>query len=304
VTSSQAAGDRFRLPGTLSKPTWLRTRIPAAGAATGVSFLVHALGLHTVCEQACCPNRGECWAHGTATFLILGDTCTRDCAFCAVKSGRPAGPPDPDEPRRVAEAVATMHLTHAVVTSVSRDDLRDGGAASFAGCLREIRLRAPACRVEVLIPDLRGDERSLTEVIEARPDVLNHNVETVPRLYSTVRPQASFERSLDVLKRSHTAGLVTKSGLMVGLGEDSQEIQDTLAGLRAAGVDMLTLGQYLRPSRAHLPVSRYYAPDEFAELGEHARRLGFRHVASGPLVRSSYHAEEQHSSFRAVTGKP
>jgi lipoic acid synthetase len=294
VTPSHTA-DEPRPPGQAPKPPWLRARVPGAGVAASVSRLVRDMGLNTVCEEAHCPNRGECWAHGTATFLILGDVCTRACAFCAVKSGRPAGPPDPDEPRRVAEAIAGMRLAHAVLTSVSRDDLPDGGAASFAACVREIRLRAPGCRVEVLIPDFRGDERALAGVIEARPDVLNHNVETVPRLYGSVRPQAHFERSLEVLRRSHAAGLLAKSGLMLGLGEESQEIHATLVRLRAAGVDMLTIGQYLRPSQAHLPVRRYYTPEEFDGLGEQARRLGFRQVASGPLVRSSYHAREQHS---------
>jgi lipoyl synthase len=292
VTSSHA-GDE---PRHASKPPWLRARIPGTGAAPAVARVVRDLGLHTVCEEAHCPNRGECWAHGTATFLILGDVCTRACGFCAVKSGKPSAAPDPDEPRRVAGAIAGMRLAHAVLTSVSRDDLPDGGAAAFAACVREIRLRVPACRVEVLIPDFRGDEQALAQVVAARPDVLNHNVETVPRLYGRVRPQARFERSLDVLARAHAAGLVAKSGLMVGLGEDSQEVLATLASLRAAGVEMLTIGQYLRPSKAHLPVDRYYTPEEFDALGQQARRLGIRRVSSGPLVRSSYHAQEQHSS--------
>jgi lipoyl synthase len=295
VTSSHA-DDEPSSKGHTSKPPWLRARIPGAGAAGGVSRLVRGLSLHTVCEEAHCPNRGECWTSGTATFLILGDVCTRDCAFCAVKSGKP-GRPDPDEARRVAEAVSGMRLTYAVVTSVSRDDLPDGGAGAFAVCVREVRQQAPACRVEVLIPDFRGDERALATVVEARPDVLNHNVETVPRLYPSVRPQAGFERSLDVLRRAHGAGLLTKSGLMVGLGEDSSEIQAVLVRLREAGVEMLTIGQYLRPSQAHAPIDRYYTPAEFDDLGQQARRLGFRQVASGPLVRSSYRADEQRSSL-------
>jgi len=299
VTPSHA-GDEPR--GGTSKPPWLRVRIPAAGAALGVSRLMRGFGLHTVCEEAHCPNRGECWAHGTATFLILGDVCTRACAFCAVTSGKPSAPPDPDEPRRVAEAVSSLQLAHAVLTSVSRDDLPDGGAASFAACVREIRVRVPTCQVEVLIPDFRGDEQALARVVESRPDVLNHNVETVPRLYGRIRPHARFERSLEVLSRAHAAGLLAKSGLMVGLGEDAPEVHATLVSLRAAGVEMLTIGQYLRPSQAHVPVQRYYTPAEFDDLGQRARRLGFRHVASGPLVRSSYHAQEQHSSLRVSVG--
>ena len=294
MTSSPAACEP-EPSGNAPKPPWLRARIPGAGAYESVSRLVRGLGLHTVCEEAHCPNRGECWAHGTATFLILGDICTRACSFCAVRTGKVGRPPDADEPRRVAEAIVAMQLAYAVLTSVSRDDLPDGGAASFAACVRTIHLRAPGCGVEVLIPDFRGDEHALAAVLDARPDVLNHNVETVPRLYGSVRPQARFERSLDVLRRSHAAGLLTKSGLMLGLGEGAEEIESTLVGLREAGVDMLTIGQYLRPSQAHLPVRRYYKPEEFDDLGEQARRLGFRHVESGPLVRSSYRATSQRS---------
>ncbi len=251
------------------------------------------LELHTVCEEAHCPNVGDCWNRGTATFMILGDVCTRACGFCAVKTGLPARPPDADEPRRVADAVARMGLRHAVVTSVDRDDQRDGGAGIFAACIREIRSRIPGCAVEVLIPDFKGDWSALQVVIDARPDILNHNTETVPRLYRTVRPGARFSRSLELLARSKQAGLPTKSGIMVGLGEDWDEVLDTIRAIRGAGTDILTVGQYLRPSPQHVPLLRYYTPDEFARLKEFGLSLGYGHVESGPLVRSSYHADEQ-----------
>jgi lipoyl synthase len=249
--------------------------------------------LHTVCEEARCPNVGECWNRGTATFMILGDVCTRACGFCAVKTGLPARPPDPEEPGRVAEAVSLMGLRHAVITSVDRDDRPDGGASSFAAVIRQIRARVPGCAVEVLVPDFKGDWDALRIVVEARPDILNHNTETVPRLYRTVRPGARFDRSLELLRRSGEAGLLTKSGIMVGLGEDGDEVLDTIRAIRAQGTDILTVGQYLRPSSHHLPVERYYSPDEFARIRGFARDLGYRHVESGPLVRSSYHAEDQ-----------
>jgi lipoic acid synthetase len=248
--------------------------------------------LHTVCEEARCPNLGECWNRGTATFMILGDVCTRACGFCAVKTGLPRLPPDPDEPRRVADAVASMALRHAVITSVNRDDQPDGGAAVFAAVIREIRARVPGCAVEVLIPDFKGDRAALEAVLEARPDVLNHNTETVPRLYRMVRPGARFQRSLELLRRSREAGLLTKSGIMVGLGEEWDEVLETIRAIREPGTDVLTVGQYLRPSLQHLPLVRYYTPDEFRALGDFARSLGYAHVESGPLVRSSYHAEE------------
>jgi lipoyl synthase len=250
------------------------------------------LRLNTVCEEARCPNVGECWNRGTATFMILGDVCTRACGFCAVKTGLPGLPPDPEEPRRVADAVARMGLRHAVITSVNRDDQRDGGARIFAATIREIRARIPGCAVEVLIPDFKGDWPSLQTVMDARPDVLNHNTETVPRLYRTVRPGASFRRSLELLRRSKEAGLLTKSGIMVGLGEEWDEVLETLQAIRGSGTDILTVGQYLRPSPDHLTLVRYYTPDEFAQIREHALGLGYAHVESGPLVRSSYHAEE------------
>jgi lipoic acid synthetase len=252
---------------------------------------MRGLGLHTVCEEAHCPNLGECWSRGTATFMILGDVCTRACGFCAVKTGLPGQPPDGDEPRRVADAVARMEVRHAVVTSVNRDDQPDGGASIFAAAIREIRARVPGCTVEVLIPDFKGRGDALQVVLDARPDVLNHNVETVPRLYREVRPGASFPRSLELLKRSKDAGLLTKSGIMVGLGEERAEVEDTVRAIRVPGTDILTVGQYLRPSPQHLPVLRYYSPEEFEALRALALGLGFAHVESGPLVRSSYHAE-------------
>jgi lipoic acid synthetase len=253
---------------------------------------MRGLELHTVCEEAHCPNLGECWNRGTATFMILGDVCTRACGFCAVRTGLPGRPPDSEEPRRVADAAARMGLRHAVVTSVNRDDQPDGGAGIFAACIREIRARVPGCAVEVLIPDFKGDGDSLQTVLEARPDVLNHNVETVPRLYRLARSGASFPRSLAILKRSKEAGLLTKSGVMVGLGEERAEVEEAIRAIRTSGTDILTVGQYLRPSPRHLPVLRYYSPEEFETLRAFALGLGFAHVESGPLVRSSYHAEQ------------
>jgi lipoyl synthase len=254
--------------------------------------LMRDLALHTVCEEARCPNIGECWNRGTATFMILGDVCTRACGFCAVKTGLPRLPPDPEEPRRVADAVARMGLRHAVITSVNRDDQRDGGASAFAACIREIRGRMPGCAVEVLIPDFKGNWDALATVFAARPDVLNHNTETVPRLYRRVRPGARFERSLELLRRSHETGLLTKSGIMVGLGEEWHEIEGTVRAIRGSGTDVLTVGQYLRPSKDHLPLQRYYTPAEFERIKSFALSLGYGHVESGPLVRSSYHADE------------
>jgi lipoic acid synthetase len=252
---------------------------------------VRGLDLHTVCEEAHCPNLGECWSRGTATFMILGEVCTRACGFCAVRTGLPERPPDPDEPRRVADAVARMGLRHAVVTSVNRDDQPDGGAGIFAATIREIRAQVPGCAVEVLVPDFKGRWDALSIVWDARPDVLNHNVETVPRLYREARAGASFPRSLELLKRSKDAGLLTKSGVMLGLGEERPEVEETIRAIRASGTDILTLGQYLRPSPRHLPVRRYYSPEDFDALRVFAVALGFAHVESGPLVRSSYHAE-------------
>jgi lipoic acid synthetase len=253
---------------------------------------MRGLELHTVCEEAHCPNLGECWARGTATFMILGDVCTRACGFCAVKTGLPGAPPDLGEPARVADAVERMGVRHAVITSVNRDDQPDGGAGIFAATIRAIRERVPECAVEVLIPDFKGDAAALQTVIDAKPEVLNHNVETVPRLYRQARSGASFERSLELLGRSKQAGMLTKSGIMVGLGEEWEEVEETIRAIRSAGTDILTVGQYLSPSARHLSIVRYYTPEEFDRLRDFALGLGYEHVESGPLVRSSYHAEE------------
>lgn len=273
------------------RPAWIRARAPQGLEYERLKGLMRGLELHTVCEEAHCPNLGECWSRGTATFMILGEVCTRACGFCAVKTGLPEAPPDADEPRRVGEAVARMGLRHAVVTSVNRDDQPDGGAAIFAATIAAIRARVPGCAVEVLIPDFKGRWDALQIVLDARPDVLNHNVETVPRLYRTARAGASFKRSLELLRRSQERGLLTKSGIMLGLGEERPEVEETIREIRAAGTDVLTIGQYLRPSPQHLPVLRYYTPREFDELRAFALGLGYAHVESGPLVRSSYHAE-------------
>ncbi len=276
----------------LPRPEWIKARAPMGERYERLRGLMRALDLHTVCEEARCPNVGECWNRGTATFMILGDVCTRACGFCAVKTGLPGLPPDPEEPRRVADAVARLGLRHAVITSVNRDDQKDGGASIFAAVVREIRARVPGCAVELLIPDLKGDWEALGVVLASRPDVLNHNTETVPRLYRHVRPGASFPRSLELLRRSRDAGLLTKSGIMVGLGEEWDEVRETIRAIRSAGTDVLTVGQYLRPSPSHLPIVRYWAPEEFGRLRTFALGLGYAHVESGPLVRSSYHAEE------------
>jgi lipoic acid synthetase len=277
----------------LARPPWIKARAPMGANFDRLQRTMRELGLHTVCEEARCPNVGECWNRGTATFMILGDVCTRACGFCAVKTGLPSRPPDPEEPRRVADAVNRLGLRHAVITSVNRDDQKDGGAGIFAAVIREIRARVPGCAVEVLIPDFKGDAQALATVIEARPDILNHNTETVPRLYRQVRPGARFERSLELLRRAKAAGLLTKSGIMVGLGEEWAEVQEAIRAIRAAGADILTVGQYLRPSPQHLPLLRYYTPQEFDDIRDFALALGYAHVESGPLVRSSYHAEEQ-----------
>jgi len=277
----------------LPRPAWIRARAPQGPGYERLSGLLRGLRLNTVCEEAHCPNLGECWNAGTATFMILGEVCTRACGFCAVRTGLPGEPPDPDEPLRVAEAVARMGLRHAVITSVNRDDRADGGAASFVAVVQEIRSRLPGCAVELLIPDLKGNWAALQTILDARPDILNHNTETVPRLYRQVRPGASFPRSLELLRRSKRSGLLTKSGIMVGLGEDWSEIEETIRAIREAGTDVLTVGQYLRPSARHLAVERYYSPEEFSRIRAFALGLGYAHVESGPLVRSSYHAAEQ-----------
>ena len=279
------------------KPEWLKARAPVGENYHGLKRLARSLGLNTVCESAQCPNIGECWHHKTATFMMLGNLCTRRCGFCAVPKGRPE-PIDFDEPRRVAEAVAVLGLEHAVITSVNRDDDLVGGARAFAMVIEEIRRQAPRCRVEVLIPDFQGNREAIQIVVEARPEVLNHNTESVPRLYRAVRSGARYERTLKLLryaKELNPAG-VTKSGVMVGLGEETPELLDVFRDLAGVHCDILTIGQYLRPSRDHLPMARLYTPREFAELKAEALRMGFRHVESGPLVRSSYHAHEQASS--------
>jgi lipoic acid synthetase len=266
--------------------------------------MIRSENLHTVCQEAACPNVGECWERGTATFMILGDTCTRRCGFCNVKTGKPSWH-DPLEPARVARSIASMGLRHAVITSVDRDDLPDKGAGAFAAVIRQVRRQAPGCRVEVLTPDFQGQEMPLARVIAERPDVFNHNVEVVPRLYPIARRGSRFERSCRVLataKQLGGADVVTKSGLMVGLGETRDEILDAFAVLRQAGVQVLTVGQYLRPSAQHLPVVRYWHPEEFAYLEQAAYELGFEHVAAGPLVRSSYHADEHVPQARRAAG--
>ncbi|MBP9211844.1 MAG: lipoyl synthase [Bacteroidetes bacterium] len=275
----------------IRKPEWLKARVPGGENYSRLKTMIEDRKLHTVCEEARCPNMGECWNSGTATFMILGDTCTRSCGFCNVKTGK-MHVVDEDEPRRVGEAVALMNLRHAVITSVNRDELFDGGAHIFANTIQEIRQRLPHCRVEVLIPDFMGSEEALNIVLNAQPDVLNHNIETVPRLYRTVRPQAHYHRTLELLERAKQRGFTTKTGLMVGLGERPEEVIDVMADLRAVECDIFTIGQYLQPTKAHLPVDRYVHPDEFAMFREKGMAMGFKHVQSSPLTRSSYHAEK------------
>ena len=280
------------------KPEWLKARAPGGENYHELKRLARSLDLHTVCESAHCPNIGECWHHKTATFMMLGNLCTRRCGFCAVPKGRPE-PIDFDEPRRVAEAVARLGLRHAVITSVNRDDDLVGGARAFALVIAEIRRRASGCRVEVLVPDFQGNEEAVRVVVAARPEVLNHNTETVPRLYRVVRSGARYRRSLELLRLAKAVNPegVTKSGVMVGLGEQTDELLEVFGDLASVGCDILTIGQYLRPSRDHLPMTRIYTPGEFQELKREALKMGFRHVESGPLVRSSYHAHEQASSL-------
>lgn len=279
--------------GAQRRPEWLRAPAPVGENYSELKSLVGSLRLHTVCESAACPNIGECWNHRTATFMILGNVCTRRCGFCAVRKGAPLAV-DYDEPRRVAEAAEALDLRYAVITSVNRDDRKDGGAELFALTIRAIRERLPGCRVEVLIPDFQGSHAAMDIVLEAAPDVLNHNTETVPRLYRQVRLGARYERSLDILAYSKQArpAIPTKSGMMLGLGENADEVLEVMRDLRAHNVEILTLGQYLRPSPKHLPVIRFVPPEEFAELRGEGYAMGFRHVESGPLVRSSYRAAE------------
>jgi lipoyl synthase len=283
-----------------SRPDWLKVRWPTGPSYTRLHELMRSKSLHTVCEEARCPNMGECWNRGTATFMILGDTCTRSCGFCAVKTGRPETL-DLDEPKRVAMAVQQMGLRHAVVTSVNRDELPDGGAGIFAETIRWIRRLSPGTTIEVLTPDFKGDRPALQTVMAAAPEIFNHNTETVPRLYRRVRPQADYQQSLRVLREAKEIDphARTKSGLMVGLGETPEELLQVFQDIADQGVDILTVGQYLQPTGQHLPIDRYWHPDEFAELKEAALAMGFHHVEAGPLVRSSYHAEEQATSGEA-----
>jgi lipoyl synthase len=287
----------------LPKPAWLKVRAPGSPNYLRLKSLMREHNLHTVCEEARCPNIGECWNHGTATFMILGDICTRACSYCAVAHGRPHEV-DRLEPERVATAIRDLGLSYVVITSVDRDDLGDGGASVFADTIRETRARRPECRIEVLIPDFQGDAASLRTVLDARPDVLNHNTETVPRLYRFARSGGRYSRTLELLERSrrYAPEIPTKTGLMVGLGEERDELLATFRDLREVGCAILTIGQYLRPTEAHAPMMRYYHPDEFRDLKLAALEMGFVHVESGPLVRSSYHAHETADAYAAARG--
>jgi len=283
------------------KPGWLKVKAPGGPTYLELKSLMRELGLHTVCEEARCPNIGECWEHKAATFMILGDVCTRNCTYCAVTHGTPK-PDDPEEPARLAEAVSRMGLEHVVITSVDRDDLPHGGAEAFAACVREIRARIPNTSVEVLIPDFKGSEAALRLVMDAEPDILNHNLETTERLYRLARPGGRYDRALELLARARrlAPGALTKSGIILGLGEEWDEIVRCLRDLRRSDVNIVTLGQYLRPSDAHLPIARYYTPDEFAELRAVGLAMGFAHVQSSPLTRSSYHAWAQVDQARSA----
>jgi len=291
---SSASGEPAR------KPSWLKVKAPGGPNYIALKQMMRDLKLHTVCEEAHCPNIGECWEHKAATFMILGDVCTRNCAYCAVAHGTPA-PLDAGEPQRLADAVAQMGLQHVVITSVDRDDLPNGGAEMFAESIQEIRRRLPATSIEVLIPDFKGNREALRIVVDAKPDILNHNLETIARLYRIARPGGRYARALELLNRAKDLNpeSLTKSGIICGLGEDWDELLVAMRDLRAARVDILTIGQYLRPSDEHLPIARWYTPDEFAELKRYGLALGFRHVESGPLVRSSYHAWEQVEAAKA-----
>ena len=290
----QILGAHRNAPLPERKPSWLKVRAPGGENYVRLRHLMRDLQLHTVCEEAHCPNVGECWEHGTATFMVLGDVCTRNCAYCAVAHGRPPKY-DTAEPARVAEAVAEMRLQHAVITSVDRDDLPDFGAFIFAETIRQIRARLPECSVEVLVPDFQGNEDAIRTVLEARPDIYNHNTETVPRLYKRCRPGGRYERVMEIFRfaKRTAPAIPTKTGLILGMGETVDEVHAVLRDLREVDVDIVTLGQYLRPSDKHHPLDRYYTPDEFRALRDAGMAMGFRHVESGPLVRSSYHAWEQ-----------
>jgi lipoic acid synthetase len=284
----------------LRKPSWLKVKAPGGPTYVALKHMMRDLKLHTVCEEAHCPNIGECWEHKAATFMILGDVCTRNCSYCAVAHGTPTAL-DVEEPVRLAEAVAQMGLRHVVITSVDRDDLPNGGAEIFAASIAEIRRRLPETSIEVLIPDFKGNAEALRIVVEAKPDILNHNLETIERLYRIARPGGRYPRALELLRRAKELDrdMLTKSGIICGLGEDWDELLGAMRDLRAQDVDILTLGQYLRPSDQHLPIARWYTPDEFAELKRFGLSLGYRHVESGPLVRSSYHAWEQVEAAKA-----
>src|SRR5690348_86161 len=287
-------------PGIGRKPSWLKMKMPGGEGYSKLKKLVDDQKLHTVCQSAKCPNMGECWSAGTATLMILGDVCTRSCGFCHIATGRPPTL-DLDEPRRVGEAVATMGLKHCVITSVNRDELPDGGAEIWAETIRQIRLQSPGTNIEVLIPDFCGDWDALQKVLDERPEILNHNIETVPRLYPRVRPQAKYHRSLKLLQIAKAQGLVSKTGAMLGLGETASEIDSVLDDLVAIGCEILTLGQYLQPTAQHLPVERWVHPDEFKSWKARGEAKGLRHVESGPLVRSSYHAEKQVAAHAGVS---
>ena len=278
-------------------PVWLKVKMPGGPNYSNLKKLMRQEGLHTVCEEARCPNIGECWERETATFMILGDTCTRACTYCAVKTGKPTGL-DLEEPMRLAQTVEKLQLKYAVITSVNRDDLADGGAFIFSQCITQIKKRTPRCKVEVLTPDFQGDIKALQSVIDSGPDTFNHNIETVRRVFPRIRAKGDYDLSLDVLANAKLINpeCVTKSGMMVGLGETFEEIIDTMKDLRRVNCDLMTIGQYLRPSLKHSPISKWYTPQEFEELKDEGENLGFKHIASGPLVRSSYHADEQHTA--------
>jgi lipoic acid synthetase len=283
-------------------PDWFKVRLATGPDYQDVRQIVDRLGLHTICEEARCPNRWECWNHRTATVLILGDICTRRCHYCSVSTGRPLTV-DRDEPRRVAEAVQAMGLRHAVITSVNRDELPDGGASIFTETIRLIRQLTPSCAVEVLIPDFEGNETALKTVLDERPDILNHNIETVRRLFPSIRPQGKYDRSIQLLDRAKRLGARTKSGVIAGMGETTDEIREVMRDLRSVRCEILTIGQYLQPSAQHLPVAHFYHPDDFALFRDEGYAMGFAHVESGPLVRSSYHAAEQVGGFRTDPGE-
>ncbi len=301
----QAARGAAQIAAKPRLPEWLKVPAPGSPRYIELQQVMRGQSLHTVCEEAHCPNIGECWQLGTATFMILGEICTRACRYCAVTTGKPAGI-DLGEPARLAATVQSMSLSYCVITSVNRDDLADGGAFIFASCVNKIRDLTPGCKVEVLIPDFDGSWTALRKVVDARPEVLNHNIESTKRIFPKVRPRGDYQLSLELLAKAKELdpAAVTKSGIIVGMGEEIEEVLETMKDLREVGCDLLTIGQYLRPSAKHLPIDRFYHPDEFAELAKAGKDMGFKHVASGPLVRSSYHADQQHSAAQpqVVTG--